>query len=73
MEGNLIPTSVAADGGRVVCRAYEPYGMQPAFDLRYLGKTVVPKVCDVAGNPAPALRAWGIANLVVAPPSAGSD
>jgi len=65
LEGNLIPTSVEADGRRVVCRAYEPYGMQPAFVLRYFGKKVAPQVRDVAGNPTTTLHAWGITNLVV--------
>ena len=73
LEGNLIPTSVETDGSRFVCRVYEPYGMQPAFVLRYCGKKLAPQVRDVAGNPAAALRAWGIANLVVNPPAADSD
>jgi len=73
LEGNLIPTSVGADGSRVVCRVYEPDGLRPVFVLRHLGKKIAPQVCDVAGNPATALRAWGIANLVVDPPSSGSD
>lgn len=65
LEGNLIPTSVESDGSRVVCRVYEPYGMQPTFVLRHFGKKVIPQVRDVAGNPTTAPRAWGIANLVV--------
>jgi hypothetical protein len=72
LAGNLIPTSVAADGNRVVCRVYEPYGQQPVFVLRHLGQEVAPQVRDVAGNQASAFRAWGIANLVVAPHPAGS-
>ena len=55
------------------CRVYEPYGMQPTFVLRHFGKKVIPQVRDVAGNPVTALRAWGIANLVVDPPAAGSE
>ena len=47
--------------------------MKPAFVLRCRGKEVAPQVRDVAGNPATALHAWGIANLVVDPPAAGSE
>ena len=73
LEGNLIPTSVEADGSRIVCRVYEPYGVQPALVLKYFGKEVAPQVRNVAGNPATALRAWGIANLVVDPLAVGSE
>jgi len=67
LGGNLIPTSVEADASGIACRVYEPCGTQPDFVLSHLGKQLVPQVRDVAGNPATPLRAWGIANLVIAP------
>jgi hypothetical protein len=68
IDGNLIPTSVFADGNRLVCRVYEPYGKHPEFSLQSFGKASVPRICDVAGNPAEAMRAWGIANLILETP-----
>ena len=66
IDGNLIPTSVYAEGSRLICRVYEPYGKKPVFSCDYLGKPSVPGICDVADHPAAGLRAWGIANLTFA-------
>ena len=38
IDGALVPTSVYADGNRLVCRVYEPYGKKPEFILNHLGK-----------------------------------
>jgi alpha-mannosidase len=73
IDGNLIPTSVHADGNRLVCRVYEPYGKKPEYSFEYLGKPVAPRLCDVADKPVESLRAWEIANLMLATPPAGPD
>jgi hypothetical protein len=73
IDGNLIPTSVFAEGNRLVCRVYEPYGKKPEFSLDYLGKPMAPRLCDVANKPVELLRAWSIANLIVETFPAGPD
>jgi hypothetical protein len=73
IDGNLIPTSVFAEGNRLVCRVYEPYGKKPEFSLEHLGKATIPRLCDVADKPVDTLRPWAIANLVLETPPAGPD
>jgi hypothetical protein len=71
ISGNVIPTSVFADAGRLVCRLYEPNGNKPVFAVKCpFGNPRTGRVCDVAGKPVDSLKAWGIANLVLESPSA---
>jgi hypothetical protein len=65
IDGNLIPTSVFAEGDRLVCRVYEPYGRTPQYSLKYLDNSIVPRLCNVADKPVDSLHALGIANLVL--------
>lgn len=65
LKGNLIPTSVFKQDGRLVCRVYEPYGAKPAWTCTYSGKPVTPRVCDAAGNPVKQARPFGIHNLAI--------
>jgi hypothetical protein len=58
-------TAVYAGGRDLTCRVYEPYGKKRNAVLNCHGKTISPRIRDVAGNPTEGLRPWPIANLVV--------
>ncbi len=65
VESDLIPTAVFSEGQDITCRVYEPYGKSQKAVVNSYGKSVSPRICDVAGNPTEGIRPWQIANLSI--------
>jgi len=65
VESDLIPTAVFSDGQDLTCRVYEPYGKPQKAVVNYRGKSISPRICDVANHPTEGIRPWQIANLTL--------